>query len=110
MRKPKAGRKPVSPLRRRSKIAQRSVPNPTLEWLFQRMADSFPGLLCVVSWSKDRVCLKHKLYVGTQSTDYVTKSFTLVLMKDELVEVRVRGISPVLVSLVPSAVIAVALR
>lgn len=112
MRKPKAGRKPVRPLRRKpSKAAKRVVPSPVLEWLFQRMADESPGLLRAVSLTKDKIRLRHTVHVGP--SDYAVKDFEVLLLEawaEQLVEVRVRGLPSVSVSIIPSAVLAVAFR
>lgn len=118
MRKPKAGRKPASPLRRRSRTAKRAVPSPLLEWLFQRMADESPGVLRALSWSTGKVRLQHTVLTGP--FDNVTRVFSIVMSSPdatdgtgeplELVEVQVRGLPSVVVSRIPSAVLAVALR
>ncbi len=118
MRKPKAGRKSVSPLRKRSRTVRRPTPNPLLEWLFQRMADEAPGLLRAVSWSNEKVRLRHTVLISP--FEQTVKDFTVAILRPDvmdrrgesvdLVTVQVRGLPSVIVSRVPSAVLAVAFR
>lgn len=97
-------------------------PSRQLQSLFEMMADECPGQMTMRSSKEDRISLRHEVHVGAPGGRRrpVRRDFEVRVPKEghrlyknaslELVEVRVRGLQDVLVSPLPSAVLAVALR